>query len=84
MRPGSIFIARCRPPCTRRPVLHGHAPDAFGGDGEQKDVNFLNEGSVGELGPHSGDVCRKLVVSQVVDVTVVLIEVVTKVLRAAP
>ena len=62
----------------------GHVPDAFGGNGEQKGVSFVNEGSVGELGPHGGDVCRELVVGQLVNTTVMLIKVVAKVLRAAP
>jgi len=65
-------------------ALHGNVPDAFGGDGKQEDIDFVDEGSVGELGPHSGDVGRKLVVGQVVNTTVVLIKVVAEVFRAAP
>ena len=64
--------------------MRAYAPDAFGGDGKQKNVNFFDEGSVGELGPHGGDVCRELVVPQLVNATVVLVEMVAEFLRAAP
>ena len=65
-------------------MLHGHVPDAFCGDGKQQDVDFVDEGSVWELGPNSSDMCRKLVVFQLVNATEVLIKVVAKLLRAAP
>jgi hypothetical protein len=77
-------MMHCRLPHTRSFALHGHIPDAFGGDGEQKDVNFVDEGSVGELGPHSGDAGRKLVFRQLANATVVLIKVVAEVPRATP
>jgi len=69
---------------THNFTVRGYAPDAFGGDSKQKDVSFVDEGSVGELGPHGGDVCRKLMVLQLVNAAVVLIKVVAEVLRATP
>ena len=65
-------------------ALYWHVPDAFGGNGKQKDINFFEEGPVGELGPYSGDVSRELVVGQLVNTTVMLIKVVAEVLRATP
>ena len=64
--------------------MHRYVPDTFGGDGKQKDFNLVDESSVGELRPDSSDVRRKLMVFKLVDATVVLIEVVAEVLRAAP
>lgn len=65
-------------------MLHGHVPDAFCGNGKQQDVDSVDEGSVGELGPHSGDVRRKLMIFQLVNAPKVLVKVVAKFLRAAP
>lgn len=69
---------------THNFTARGYAPDAFSGDSKQEDINFVDEGLLGELGPHGGDVCRKLVVFQLVNTAVVLIKVVAEVLRATP
>jgi len=69
---------------THSLTLHWHVPDAFGRDGKQKHIDFVEEGTVGELGPYSGDVGRKLVVGQLVNTTVVLIKVVAEGFRATP
>ena len=65
-------------------AMHGYVPDAFGGYCKQEDIDFVQEGSVGELGPYSGDVGRELVVGQLVNTTVVLIKVVAEVFRPTP
>jgi len=69
---------------THSLALRWHIPDAFGRDGKQKNIDFVEEAAVGELGPYSGDVGRKLVVGQLVNTTIVLIKVVAEVFRATP
>ena len=61
-------------------VPHRHAPNAFGGESKQNDVDFFNKGSVGELRSHGGDVGRELVVGQLVNAAVVLVKMVAEVL----